>query len=104
MSDYGVSLLYAIVAGLSLEAVWLAIIRPHVGIPRYIRIIAFVGLFLAFIVLALGRAQLFGLAHGQLAWLTRLGFAIYGLAMAAWIAHHIIFAWRHRHAPCKLLN
>ena len=59
-------------------------------------IVGYLGLACAFLFLALGRAQVFGIVHGALAHFTRLAFATYGLSLALIIVRYWITAWQAR--------
>lgn len=91
-----VSLLYAFLAGLSLHATWLTWLRPYVPLPAHVRAIMYLALTVAFTLLAVGRANLSGFAHGVHPWVTRGAFIVYGLTLVYKIGLHWRLAWQGR--------
>jgi len=66
---------------------------------RVALLIGYSGLALAFAFLALGRAQAFGIHHGNLAIFTRLAFGVYGVSLVIIIGRYWLAACQARGKP-----
>jgi hypothetical protein len=89
-------LLYAALAAMSMYVAFLTVFGRHIT-HRHIEIaLGNLVLSAAFAFLAVGRSGIFGVAHGDLAFFTRLLFALYGVCLLVIIGRYWLIAWRER--------
>jgi hypothetical protein len=91
-----VYLLYAFLCGGSIYVAFLRMFGRRPSHGRAELVLGYLALAFAFLFLALGRAQAFGIVHGQLGHFTRLAFAVYGLSLVAIIGRYWVTAWQAR--------
>lgn len=89
-------LLYAFLCGGSIYVALLSFFGRRGRGQRIPLMIGYCGLAVAFAFLALGRAQAFGMHHGEFATFTRLAFGIYGVSLLVIIGRYWLAAWRDR--------